>query len=392
MRENWTLPQQLTLAPADLNGRALVEVLVELEQPLLVLLRDSNRQSFLGLQADADTRHVRWLHAPVSDLELEALARGSLPVRPSFELKPTLWVVDYDYDDNAVYSAVVKPADVPANLLPVAGAFLPDVARGALAQVLNVAEAVNDRLFRVVGEPIHADNAIEFSALSRLSGKLQEFWTSLADRLPQTALAAIRGTPRLALAGLEFRSVGLVVRVDDGRLFDLIATEYEDVISRLYLDPKSAVASLPPTAVEPFRQYVQAVSELKVEVMTEVRGRRPIFLSRWAADVAEETAEEIEAVTEALGTPVQAWHEGYFEMVTLAGRAFRFRDHLGALYDGKIEKMLVEKLENGQREVRVGHRSIYRASIRSQPKGEKVLHRLLEFIEPTEPPGHRGAP
>jgi hypothetical protein len=383
VKSEWRLPPQLTIPATEIPERRVETVLVALEQPLLVLLRDGGGNRFLGLQVDADANHTRWLHTPVHPLELEALALGVIPVRSVFSLRD-VWVVDYRDSilEHPSAAARVDSDSLPAGVLPVPGVRLPDRAPDVLKSALRIRESKASHSFRVVGKAVAKDNTMSFLNLARVMQTIQDLWSALYASLPSQP---VDGSPTLAFAGVENRSLGLLVRVNRPDVFEKVAHQFADITERAYgKNPDEALVLIPEGVAKPCANFARAVTELGIEVMAESQGCAPVFFGHFAAETIEEAltpapdASEMQAV-EAAKT---AWTAGFFEALSIKGHTFRFHETDRGEIDGRVSTDLIEKLENGLREVRVGHMSRYRALILTKTAGMRVSHRLMDFEEP----------
>lgn len=136
MRRSWNISGSASMPEAhDLAAR--VDVLVELDGPQLVLYTSGDRRS-VGILADEDEKSIRWLVVETSKLELEALARGDLPMRDVFSRKPVLRALDCDQSGKVTKYWLVPASEVPFGILPRKGAALPSGARTFLQKRLRL--------------------------------------------------------------------------------------------------------------------------------------------------------------------------------------------------------------------------------------------------------------
>ena len=125
MNHAWNLPDQTSMTFVD-SMRRQKEVLLSYDGPALVTLTDDSNQ-FLGMAVDEDDSGeiVRWIQAPISDLELDAIKLGAQPLRWAFR-KERVAVVDYTRRQRSPVQMWDIPLDlVPEDALPEPGAFLP---------------------------------------------------------------------------------------------------------------------------------------------------------------------------------------------------------------------------------------------------------------------------
>ena len=121
MRHRWQLPHaELVMGNATLK---MEYVLIEYDGPQLAIFRNSRKQRYIGLAADAEGTIERWIHAPLSPLEVEGLCARGVPMR-NVVCKDGMLVIDYE-NDRAKRQYGVSPNQIPSGILPVPGAYLP---------------------------------------------------------------------------------------------------------------------------------------------------------------------------------------------------------------------------------------------------------------------------
>ena len=215
MNHAWNLPDQTSMTFVD-SMRRQKEVLLSYDGPALVTLTDDSNQ-FLGMAVDEDDSGeiVRWIQAPISDLELDAIKLGAQPLRWAFR-KERVAVVDYTRRQRSPVQMWDIPLDlVPEDALPEPGAFLPG-SRKRRSQ--SPAERPT---FHLAGKT--SPNRVTFGELSAVASTLQSLWGAFAQSL-HADLAP------LAVTAFERGSLKVMVHTDNPALFSRIGDEYRKLV------------------------------------------------------------------------------------------------------------------------------------------------------------------
>lgn len=153
--------------PRGLPKRKIELVLIEYDGPQLVIIRDAEKQRYVGLSADSEGALERWIHVPITDMELEGLCTGGVTMR-NVLAKPRVEIADYNRGRLANLSGA-KLDRVPSGVLPLAGAYLPErIGEAALLALRLRRRRASEPAFRCGGAAVGA-HTIAFACLARRS-------------------------------------------------------------------------------------------------------------------------------------------------------------------------------------------------------------------------------
>jgi len=384
MRRNWEKLGRSAIPVAHLSGKK-PEVLVEYDGPQLVLHR-ANLAIHLGLLADVDERAQRWLLAPMSRLELEALALGGLPMREVFSRKATLEVVDFKGSTALPLSWTIAIDEVPMGVLPARGAPLPSFARSHLRKLLKIKLVHQTGLrLRFAGLPVH-ESHIELSALGRISQAFQRLMTLIGESLGIHAIADRGGVPSTELlAGPTSKgSFAVSIKAADPDVFAKILGRYQGLIQAAHENPERLLDEVKPSSAlgKGLAAYLVTLEDLKAETFVESPGAQ-VFVShtavgriRSAMKLPRKPREQVEPLENQL-EPTE--HRGYFDHFGTDDASFVFYDlDSSEELRGKVSPALTDRIRSqGKQEASVGRITRYRATIEHRDGG----HYLLGFEE-----------
>lgn len=265
MMLRWSPSGQLTIGTAGpAIDRTVSRVLVEYDGPQLVLLTAGRRQ-FLAYAADEDGDLVRWIHAPVSEIEIKALNRGQITIRNAVA-KNELTVVDVNRSGTAVRSWVVNLASLPDEYLPDSDALLPQFARPAATPTGRFA-------FECEGEAVRG-HSITFACLAAVTGTVQKLWSAIApEYLLDTEARDEWGSTTLACGATSGGSFVIEVEPRDVATFEAIAAQYKSLIRESYDAPQKIQAKLEtfrPSLAQAYSAYLQALETYRIDVLLDV--------------------------------------------------------------------------------------------------------------------------
>lgn len=133
------------------NSLKMEYVLIEYDGPQLAIFKGQNKRRYIGLAADSERSVDRWIHAPITSLELEGLCTRGVPMR-NVVCKDGMEVVDYE-NDKPRRRWQISADQIPFGILPVVGAYLPSGVASVAYKALKLGKhpAIKDPLFRSSG-------------------------------------------------------------------------------------------------------------------------------------------------------------------------------------------------------------------------------------------------
>lgn len=359
------------------GGLGKSDVLVEYDGPLLAMFSPSTGSQALGVAADWDESGERWVLADISSMEIEAMARGALPVREIFS-KEELNVVDFDQSGSFVGAWLVEPASIPTGALPSVGAILPREARSYLVKKHRVKEPSTPRL-RVAGSRVHGSK-IEFSALSRITGTFQSLWVSLGVQRGILELPAAYGaSPSTLMAGsFSAGSFAVEIQVADGSAFEKILAEYNRVVNLARGDDDELTSAISdPSALGRLREFMKALSDLRMEATLETASE-VVYVGHARARVVSASIRahlKDARKKKARQATTTTSRQGYFEEVGLPDKTFEFSDiETGEVIRGTMNAKLAKEIRS--RGAQVGGKELYIATFAQ--KSDKTT--LVSFV------------
>ena len=374
MRLNWDkLPKQPSMSNL-VASRKPKEILVEYDGPQIVILKDGPRE-FLAVATDYDDQAVRWLQAPLSELEYRALMQGALTVRDALS-KSNLILADYSYSNEPLRVWEVNPSLIPDAALPQKNAFLPISLRNA--QAPDDSLALPEFRFSTPQEP--TDHSITFTRLSVVTSRLQALWNAIAPQF--NAERAI-----LSASAVTSGSVRIKVRVEDRILFSKIAQSYRDLARAAYdaelLD--ELLSKIPVNISFAYEDFLKALDLNELEI-----------LAQWqegAAYVGYESAQRTRSAVRSVlekSTPVfkeTASLRGHLVGFTRKTPRFEFYDlDSGETLIGTIVKDL-RKESPFSYDIVLGRSQLYNVHIEITRRGdEPPKYKLLSFQAANTPP------
>lgn len=367
MKTDWKLPKQFE-DPAAVASRRVKEVLLEYDGPQMAVLLDANGE-YLALAVDQDESLVRWLQAPISKLELEALLIGAQPVRDVFK-KSTVTVVDYP-----------QRSEIPQSVYRVDRSLIPDAVlprRGVIFPVSEAKAAPKEvPVLRLAGQGAARDG-VTLAQLSAVAGTLHEVWTAITQHVfkipnprPFSAFAAGEG------------SLALSIHADDVDLFERVVREYEGLV-RASDDPaalEQLLADKPQDVVAKYEKHLNVLEKQRAEVLAEWR-TGAVYLGHDVAESALESYPSGPVVPAPVTVP--RTHRGYFEGFWPKGsrRRFGFYDiDSNESFEGRIGRGLkVDWLRHDPLTLGRAERK-YQITVSEQigPTGEVLGRTLLDY-------------
>jgi hypothetical protein len=380
----WDLPHQMTHPPENvrLRERQIERVLLQYDGPQLVVLSDG-RQKYLGYVADELDNGIRWLHVPVSNLELKALHRGKLTLREALE-KAEINIVDVSHAGETSDVWIAPPLVVPLDCLPEPGLLLPAFARD------RSAEDQPDRLaFECEGAGV-GNGVITFECLGAFTSALQRLWFVLAKRsgvdIDRTAEF---NAATLAFAAGHAGSFAIEVARLDNESFDVIATQYKDLIHASYEDPSGLDARVTrsPELSYAWGQYAEALETHRIDVLANWSTDAVFLGNDRAKRVAKSYGRRTRRDPRAVVGPPQIARinvDGYFDGLMHRRHRFDFVDpSRDEDYSGDIDRAIAEELQT--MDITLGRHVFYRASIEISTHDDgKVKHTLVGLKELAE--------
>ncbi|QCO66972.1 hypothetical protein E5843_02815 [Luteimonas yindakuii] len=303
------------------NLRA-IEVLAEYNGPQIVLA-ELDGAHHLGVAADADDSLTRWVFAPVTPLELRALAGGVQRTRESF-LKPEVLVIDYDHDDSPVRGWTVNGEDLEDRALPKAHAFLPTGSRQILARLFP-SSTKQEIAFE---QRSRSSPGIPFKALSQAIDVFQRLWITLAASGEMAARGryanSIQSQATLSFVEAYAGSLRIHVEPRDRGLFEEVSEEFSQLVAVEgdALRMSEALRRTGPRVLSRYKELLSILQRHELEIMTSgPLTDRPVFLGP-------------ERASRILGALLEARHveeyvvnaEGYFLTYSSVEARFEFSD------------------------------------------------------------------
>lgn len=348
MRYDWNLGHA---SMAMMPHRKIELVLIEYDGPQLAIFIDANKDRFLGLFGDLDGDTERWIHTPLSHLELEALCTTGITMRGAI-CKSQIEIIDYRRNREQRLWAVV-PELVPQGVLPSAGACLPDVIGAAALKRLKIRKRIpqGEPFFRLDGRAVRG-HSITFIGVSVVTQAIQKLWTAIANSiLPPVqfndqSIAARENSTTLAMAAGTGGSFGIKLESPDHDTFAAIADHYKTLMSIAPDFNVPILDTIAPTVVDAYLHYLRVLETHGLEVMTNWNNESAFISDRIAARVRPfvlKSRKKEPAASEAKES-LSAKH-GYFDEVSLIDKSFAFYNlQDGETITGTINSKLIQKM------------------------------------------------
>jgi hypothetical protein len=373
---DWDLPEQMKHPQENvrLRERKIERVLIEYDGPQLVILYDG-RQRYLGYVADELTDGVRWLHVPVTGLELKALHRGKLTLREALD-KVEITIADVTHAGNLSHVWISPPASIPLDCLPEPGMMLPQFARD------NIQVTPERLAFECEGAGVDA-GTITFDCLGAVTATLQRLWFALAKR---SGLEIDRSTEfnpaTLAFASGSPGSFCIEVARRDHGAFDAIAEQYKALIHASYEHPQGLDTQVTqnPELSYAWGQYAEALEAHSIDVFADWSADAAFLGKDRAKRVARSYGRRTRRGMRALMGPPDTKTiivDGYFDGLMRRRHRFDFVDPAtDEDYSGDIDRAVVERMQG--MEITLGRHVFYRVKIEveTQEDGKSKLTML----------------
>lgn len=363
MSQQWKLGNaELAMAP----DRKMELVLIDYDGPQLALFKDRNQQRYIGLASKAEDHATRWIQAPISILEIEALCDQGVTMRNAV-CKPELEVIDY-IDDKPKRSWRISPEQVPAGVLPVIGAHLPRVIGAFVKENLRLRPRVAvEPMFRVAGRVVRG-HQITFIGIGVVTQALQRLWSAIADvELPETAFTPEAMDRRhdattLVMAASARGSFGLKIAAADSVAFEAIGRRYKQLVSVSPDAEPELLVGLPMMVLKALHDFLKTMEDHGIEL-----------LANWPSEAAYVGASQAERLRPAVARVVRAnkarnleaesgstrTFRGYFEGFNINTKKFDFFDSTNdERINGLIASTLAKSVTSDS-EVNVGHLTLY---------------------------------
>lgn len=349
---DWTkLPAQSGL-PAELLE--LESILAEYNGPQIAIFRFLSGR-YLGVAADEEKEIVRWLLAPLSSVELQALAVAAMPTRELFVKDERIIVVDAD--DRFTVTRIWTDVDgaTLGDNLPEAEALLPRETRHFLRAKLGLPDAPELSICSTVD----SKSGLGFRALSEVLGVFQRFANAYAQAtLPDARDKGRHSTEtsrRAALSFVSARSGSLRIDIgpQDSGLFRNILSFLKASISAAHSSETLDAILIPvgPRVRARYAELLEVVRTNHVQVLTRDT-EASAFISPPIARRVSKNLVSREVVEARHTRPVF----GSFVAYDSGGLTFEFESSTGdAIYSG----LVLESVANRYSAISVGPGASY---------------------------------
>ena len=282
MRPTWKLPEERNLLIHQWTEH---DVLLEFNGPQLATLI-SDDKLYLSVASDASDDRIRWLRAPISEMELKALLLGATTVRECI-LKSDILVVDTDFNGKPITEVIATPDLLSDVDLPSLGSFLPEEITSTYTRSLT------KPAFFLNG-PAITDHSVGFRVLSDLIEQIQRLWNAIGQTVISTATAKgsvsshVLSETELRLTSLVPGSVGLEISVPNEQLFEEIAASYRHLLMASGSPQllKGKLHSLRTRVRSAFSDYLTVIQRHNIEVLAQWSGHAAFVSPSTAARVA----------------------------------------------------------------------------------------------------------
>lgn len=283
MRHTWPA-LQLSLLPAGDERPRHTTILVESDLPDLVIA-ERNGSPWLGLACDDDaaTRSVRWLYAPLTTVERDALLRGAVAIRDCFDWKGGMLMVE-DSPSGATVCPI-EPSQIPDAALPDAGFALPEWARPA-------AEAAPERGAIVSLARMGGGRGINLRSLAAVVDAFQRFVAAITQVVVEKK-ATVAGVlsvqvQRLAEMELESAAPGSLIL----RLQPSVESHFAEISRRVQALMRASgdeeiadeLAALGPRVLGRYEDMIEEVLQHSLHMLVTWPSGPSVFLGGVTAD------------------------------------------------------------------------------------------------------------
>lgn len=218
MRDSWALPEQML----PLSEWAPVEVLVEFNGPQLVL-NCFNERLYLASASDDESGIVRWVSAPISEIELVAIRERATTIREVL-LKDRVSVLDVEHDTSIIAEYEVSGSAI-AEELPDFGSLLPaDHPDEYVPAMAGPPALILD------GRVLKENKKPSFSLLGEVVAPFQRLWTGIGRTLSGGASEGITELSELRLSGVSTGSAVLEIETTHVTFFNKVSSRYRELV------------------------------------------------------------------------------------------------------------------------------------------------------------------
>jgi hypothetical protein len=358
------------------HDRKREHVLIDYEVPHLVTLRDDSSR-YLALYSDEDERFVRWIHAPMSDLEWHALLRGILPMRDVFRKSP-VWLIDELPDGTPMRGQEIDGGDIDDESLPTEGALLPTAAREAFKNELPV---LPDRMLRFESRK-KSSRALLLKAIGKGTLAYQRLWTACAapanDATDAKERADLERRSHLLAVAPKAASFGIELAPTDPELFAVIAERVARLIasSDNHTELTKFFREFPGSRTA-YESFLRALQENDLDVLVSWRSGGA-FMSGGRSKSARAAIGRTAAATDSIFSV-----QGYFRGFMKGSKRFEFYDpEADTTYAGDVSK----RLQGTEAKVVISDEDVHKVTIVEHvvttPDGEESSEYELQEFAP----------
>jgi hypothetical protein len=343
MRATWNLPE---LSLPSLPRCRVQDVLVEYDGPQIVtaVVQESHflepHPLYLGVASDDGEGGalVRWILAPITDTELEALIDGAVTLR-DLMLKAEVYVLDVavEYDWEPRRGWVCDGHRLEDEHLP---------ARGALLATASRREFLQKRMTLPQGPELRIDGArvgemgVGFRALSKVFDVFQRLWNAFAESMSPGGPKA-SGRPRAELA--EKAALGVAAAAPGSLVLQIspadIAT-YQEVAERFEMlvgasgEPTALASAFGRLGPRVQGRYIELLATLARHDL-QMLARRPGGAAFLSATMSSRVLQEWQQGQRTQSSQIDAI--GHFTAFDIEHGSFTFYDeHTDETYSGSV--------------------------------------------------------
>ncbi len=376
MNPLWTLGQsQIAQAVAF----QLEQVLIEFNGPHMALASVSGVLN-LGVAADADDAWVRWIFAPVSSVELRALASGASTAYSALA-KPNAIALDCPHDGADDFE-FVRAFDVDASqldrvFLPEPSAHLPIGARNLILERFQAHTSPQLALARVDQRPA----PLSFKVLSAVLSSYQKLCSAIAQSLEGDSTtskgrwsADLEERSTIGFNTAKSGSLLIGMKPEDGALYERISETLAELAS--WGESTSPMGYRPNERVlARFADLLKVVDRSGIDVLNQSAAGNSAFLSPAVAKrLIAKLSPKATAIT-------KSSRRGSFNAFSASDYKFEFLDEeLGEALKGDVDASAIptdEDVSVGQTNYSIFLETEVRTSLDGKVEEKHRLKALL---------------